>query len=217
MAKTCVKCGSTEFYVSGGCKPCNKASSAKYRSENAEKVKATLAAWYTRNVEKVKENSAKWKKNNGEKEKARLARWAKENPEKMKARMARHQITEKAKDTREKWRKSNPEKIYAYQKKYQVTHPQKFRIKSHNRRAKINAIGGKLSTGLAEKLFKLQRGKCACCGKKLGDNYHLDHRMPIALGGANEDWNMQLLTPQCNNQKHSKHPVDFMQSRGLLL
>ena len=91
------------------------------------------------------------------------------------------------------------------------------RINCQNRRARKIAVGGKLSKGLTEKLYKLQRGKCACCGKLLGDNYHLDHRMPIALGGANEDWNIQLLRSTCNHEKHAKHPIDFMQERGYLL
>ncbi len=90
-------------------------------------------------------------------------------------------------------------------------------ILSHNRRAKISLIGGKLSSGLSKKLFKLQKGKCACCKEPLGNNFHMDHIMPLALGGANEDWNIQLLRQTCNNQKRAKHPIDFMQKRGFLL
>jgi 5-methylcytosine-specific restriction endonuclease McrA len=111
------------------------------------------------------------------------------------------------------WRKNNPE----YLAQYRIKNPESNRIHTQNRRAKRKAVGGVLSNGLAEKLFKLQCGKCACCGKPLGNNYHLDHRMPLALGGANEDWNIQLLRQQCNNQKKSKHPIEFMQSRGYLL
>jgi 5-methylcytosine-specific restriction endonuclease McrA len=87
----------------------------------------------------------------------------------------------------------------------------------HNRKARERANGGILSVGLAEKLFELQKGKCACCGQPLGEKYHMDHILPIVLGGPNEDWNIQLLRQRCNQQKHAKHPVDFMQSRGFLL
>lgn len=73
------------------------------------------------------------------------------------------------------------------------------------------------SKGLAERLFRLQRGKCACCKKPLGSDYHLDHIMPLALGGVNEDSNIQLLRAKCNMQKHTVHPVEFMQQRGFLL
>jgi len=91
------------------------------------------------------------------------------------------------------------------------------KIVQQNRRARKKYNGGRLSKGLSNKLYKLQRGKCACCGKSLGDDYHLDHRMPLALGGVNEDLNMQLLRSKCNREKHAKHPIDFMQSRGFLL
>jgi 5-methylcytosine-specific restriction endonuclease McrA len=79
-------------------------------------------------------------------------------------------------------------------------------IEGQNRRARIKQVGGKLSDGLRIKLFENQKGLCACCGELLGSNYHLDHRMPLALGGANEDWNMQLLTATCNMKKGKKHP-----------
>ena len=87
----------------------------------------------------------------------------------------------------------------------------------HNRRARVRETGGKLSSDLADKLFKLQKGKCPCCAQPLGDDYHLDHKMPIALGGSNTDGNMQLLRAVCNLQKAKKHPIDFMQIRGFLL
>lgn len=110
----------------------------------------------------------------------------------------------------------NPEKANAAVAAWKRNNPGKRRIWEHNREAKIRS-GGKLSNGLIGKLFDLQKGMCACCGKKLGDDYHLDHRMPLALGGTNTDGNMQLLTATCNMSKGAKHPVDFMQSRGFLL
>lgn len=120
--------------------------------------------------------------------------WQREDKEKADARM-------------HAWRKLNPKRLN-----------ENSRRQAHNRRARIREVGGRLSIGIAARLFELQRGKCACgCKQPLGDDYHLDHRMPLALGGANEDWNIQLLRSTCNQQKHAKHPVDFMQSRGYLL
>ena len=34
--------------------------------------------------------------------------------------------------------------------------------------------------------------------------------MPLALGGLNEDSNMQLLTARCNLQKSAAHPDEYM-------
>lgn len=86
-----------------------------------------------------------------------------------------------------------------------------------NKRAKIRENGGRLSPGLAKTLFSLQKGKCACCGLPLGNDFHLDHIIPSALGGANEDWNIQLLRRKCNMSKGAKHPLVFMQGKGFLL
>lgn len=199
--KTCSKCGGikpkTEFSnhsrkrdgLNSSCKACANAAGAAYYAANTDKVKARNAAWNSANPEKAKENSAAYRAANSKKVKASAAARYAANSEKVNAKNAA-------------WRAANPEAC---------------RIIKQNRRARIRGDGGTLSKGLAERLFKLQRGKCACCGKPLGDDCHLDHIMPISLGGKNEDSNVQLLRSTCNLQKKARHPIDFMQSRGFLL
>lgn len=111
----------------------------------------------------------------------------------------------------------NPEKAKVATTAWIKANPKVMRIHAQNYRAQKRANGGMLSKGLSAKLFKLQRGKCPCCKQPLGTNYHLDHIVPIALGGSNIDDNIQLLRQRCNNQKHAKDPLLFMQSRGFLL
>lgn len=115
------------------------------------------------------------------------------------------------------WTAANKERKKASDAKWRAENPEACRMKTLRRRALKREVGGTLSKGLSERLFKLQRGKCACCGKKLGENYHLDHIMPLALGGTNTDDNMQLLRAKCNLQKNAKHPVEFMRQRGFLI
>ena len=117
-----------------------------------------------------------------------------------------------------KRRAANPEKSRAESRAWFAKNPNKRAVYEQNRRAKKRASGGKLSHGITEKLTNLQRGKCACCRSTLKDLVqHLDHIVPLALGGAHEDKNMQLLCQTCNQQKHAKHPVDFMREKGFLL
>lgn len=129
---------------------------------------------------------------------------------------ARHKL-DKAKNNAKSrdWYEANKEKHSNLTKAWRLANPNAYRIQRQNRKARKSQF--KLSLGLSEKLFLIQRGMCACCGQPLGDKYHLDHIMPLALGGTNTDDNIQLLRQRCNNQKHAKHPVDFMQSRGFLL
>ena len=115
------------------------------------------------------------------------------------------------------WRTANPVKMRAASAAWSSANPESRRIFAQNRRARKRSSVGKLSNGLTQRLLKLQRGKCACCGGNITEENQLDHVVPLALGGPNEDWNMQLLCPLCNQQKHVKHPIDFMQSKGFLL
>lgn len=112
----------------------------------------------------------------------------------------------------------NTDAIKAASAKWAKEHPEAQRIYCQNKRARRNKAEGKLSSGLSDKLFAIQKGMCACgCARPLGAGFHMDHRMPLALGGTNTDDNMQLLRAECNRQKGAKHPIDFMQQRGFLL
>lgn len=189
--RTCKKCGCS--FSGDRCRPCANSSSRQFRLNNPEKARASSAAW---------------RKNNPEAMLAARKRWSDANPEKLKlyaaTRAEKHGDKQLAKV--KAWAKENPEKY----RKATI-------ISNHNRRAKQKAAGGKLSRDLSSNLFQLQKGKCACCGKPLGANYHMDHIMPIALGGTNTDDNIQLLTRLCNIRKNAQHPVEFMQSLGYLI
>lgn len=97
---------------------------------------------------------------------------------------------------------------------YRIKNPHKCREFCLRRKGKIH---GRLPAGVVLELFQSQSGKCAACNKSLKLGYHVDHIMPLALGGGHEKLNLQLLCPPCNLKKSSKHPIDFMQSMGKLL
>lgn len=149
----------------------------------------------------------------------RAAKYRTANPEKVKAVVDAWRLENKSKanELSTSWYLSNREKAISNSARWKKENTSSVLGHNHNRRARVKNAFGKLSVGLSAKLFALQRGKCACCGLPLGKDYHLDHIMPLALGGHNTDDNVQLLRKRCNLQKNKKHPVDFMQSRGFLL
>lgn len=176
----------------------------RYKDSHPDKVVATRAAHYKRNAEKYRENHRKYYAENTEICNAQSAKWLAKNKQ-------ARAISAAA------WKAKNSEHVKESYAKWESENTDIRRTINRNRRARIVGNGGKLSKGLDAKLFVLQQGKCACCGLPLGDDYHLDHNMPLTLGGSNTDDNMQLLRKRCNLQKKAKHPVDFMQSRGFLL
>jgi 5-methylcytosine-specific restriction endonuclease McrA len=141
--------------------------------------------------------------------------WKAANKDKVKAGTARVSQVNAARCIA--WREENKESRKEFSKQWAKANAVKRREYSHTRRARISGAGGVISQGFVDRLFELQKGKCPCCNQPLGDDCHIDHIMPLALGGSNADENIQLLRATCNGQKHAKHPVDFMQSRGFLL
>lgn len=82
---------------------------------------------------------------------------------------------------------------------------------------------GSLPRGYLGRLWKMQRGKCACCLTKIPKcsegtgKVHVDHIVPVAAGGKHEQGNIQLLCSTCNVRKSSKDPVVWRQQLGYLI
>ena len=84
------------------------------------------------------------------------------------------------------------------------------RVGRSRRRARLRAARGLLTYGIIQHLLVVQGGECAYCPAKLSSGFHLDHIMPLALGGLNADDNVQLLCPPCNQNKGARHPDSFV-------
>lgn len=114
----------------------------------------------------------------------------------------REKINAKAKPSRQAWKKANPEKLAT---------------NTRNRRARMRASEGRHTASDIQRINAAQGFKCAECGISTKKKKHVDHIMPIALGGSNWPDNLQILCPLCNDIKGAKHPIDFAQSKGRLL
>ena len=51
------------------------------------------------------------------------------------------------------------------------------------------------------KICSRQKWDCNYCKKRLTDVYHIDHMVPLFIGGTNETWNLQALCPSCDSFK----------------
>lgn len=109
----------------------------------------------------------------------------------------------------------NRDSTRAYLQKRRRENPERFR--EYHRVRKAKTVGSSLPRGTVKGIGNAQRWKCIVCRKDIRNAYHVDHITPIALGGAHEKLNIQLLCPSCNVRKSAKDPIDFMQSRGFLL
>lgn len=119
------------------------------------------------------------------------------------------------------WAEANPEKVRETKRRWAKRNPDHAVAQQHRRRAMKKSAGGTYGPKDIARIFEMQRGKCAMCLKKIcksGKNkYHVDHVMPLALGGSNWPSNLQLLCAGCNLKKGAKHPIDFAKENGRLL
>jgi 5-methylcytosine-specific restriction endonuclease McrA len=154
------------------------------------------------------EDAAKWRKDNPEEYKRRnrenIKRWRGAYPDRNNATARRYYA--KNKETyiaiRERWATKNPDTVRAIQR---------------NARARRRSAEGRhTATDVAKKRL-LQKDKCACCRTKLLGGGHVDHIVPLALGGSNWPSNLQLLCPPCNYKKGHKPPEAFYRELGMLL
>jgi len=218
--KTCTKCKIEKTKDSFGelarskdglqnkCKACNAAYCADYRSANLDKKKASEAAYRSANREKVRASSAAWRSSNPCKSKACDAAYRAANLDKTKARTAA-------------WRNANKDEVSAYRANYRVANKENFIVYCRNRIARKRNADGSHTASDIRAIFENQRGLCANCKAKLTKSgkqkYHVDHVMPLALGGSNWPSNLQCLCQKCNLSKGAKHPDDWAAENGRLI
>lgn len=199
--KVCTKCGVSkpisDFYknkhtlvgITARCKPCLREQSTVWAKNNPERRRELYATWRDQNRDKIRGYVKKWDSANLEAKRIYGKHWRDNNPDEARAMY-------------KKWRDKNKDKVME---------------STRNRQARLRGAEGKHTAGDVKRILALQKGLCACCRISLKDKYHVDHIMPLKLGGTNKPDNIQVLCQTCNLRKNAKHPIDFMQQQGYLL
>jgi 5-methylcytosine-specific restriction endonuclease McrA len=182
-----------------------------------------VAQWSLNNPEKVIRNKRKHYEENKDAVIAAAKNWKQNNPVAVKESVAKYQAKHKdeiLKRSRDRYtnnrdslleyhrqyRERNSEVIRLRVKRSQQKNPLRLRIAKYVRRARENT--GVVTTTRVKDLIIEQLGRCNYCRHELVD-FHVDHIIPLALGGINDDSNIQLLCPKCNRKKGAKHPREF--------
>ncbi len=80
---------------------------------------------------------------------------------------------------------------------------------NHKRRAKKNGAPGSHSAKDIRQLRESCNDACVYCFTPLFGKGHLDHVIPLALGGSDDVGNVQWVCATCNRKKSAKHPFVF--------
>lgn len=66
-------------------------------------------------------------------------------------------------------------------------------------------------------ILGLQKYRCATCKTSIKRAFHIDHVVPLSMGGSNDRLNIQMLCPTCNLRKSDKDPLRWANENGFLL
>jgi len=225
--KTCNKCKrelpeTREYFHRNGdrlraqCKRCMGESAAAYHAENKEDIAARAAAYCAENKEDIAARRAAYRAENKEDFAARAAAYRAENKEDIAARAAVYYAENKEYIAARMaaYRADNKERIAAQRAAYQAAHPEKGNARTRNRLARIVGNGGTHAAVDIQAQYDRQKGRCYYCDTLVGDDYHVDHVIPLILGGSNGPDNLVVACPTCNTSKGAKHPMDYA---GMLL
>lgn len=131
------------------------------------------------------------------------------------ARRAAHYHANRAVEAakQKKWREANKDYLAARNKEWRLAHPysgtakerEQGRISASRRRA----LQRRLVTERIEPrvVFSRDGGICGICLEPVDPNrFHIDHIVPLALGGPHVYSNVQLAHPLCNHRKGARLP-----------
>jgi len=188
--------------------PTRRRSGSRFASseEAKEHYRLYKGAWYQANKERHRENGRKWLSEHREQDRLRCRLWARRNKESCAA-------------NGKKWREANREWVNSKARARYRNNPEEAKAFARNRRARVLAAVGSHTAADIRDIRRLQRDRCGMpyCKKGLRGKGHIDHIMPLMLGGGNHRRNLQLLCATCNMRKHAKDPLVFASENGLLV
>jgi len=193
----CKKCESIERTKDNRCANCRREYARQRYSKNSIKLLSQKKLSYIENKDIINLKRRNKYKENPENIKEKSREWARNNRDK------------NVKRARE-WRSNNLKRSRQNSKNWQKNNPEARKAITQTRRARKYGQGESFKKEDVITLEISQKNKCVYCKVLLNGKYHIDHIMPLKLGGNNSKDNIQLLCQPCNNKKSSKHPDIFL-------
>lgn len=107
------------------------------------------------------------------------------------------------------YRAAHAEEALAYNRAYAAAHPEGYRLWARRRYARKRGAAGSHTVADVREQYERQRGRCYWCRARVRDSYHVDHVIPLALGGSDGPENIVIACPHCNLSKQDKLPQEF--------
>jgi 5-methylcytosine-specific restriction endonuclease McrA len=184
-----------------------RAYAAQYYSERRDETIARVAAYRASHREETLERQAAYRATHRKDLAAKqAARYRLAHPER---RISREESIKNRQQYHAAYRAAHRELLAEKQRAYMAAHPDVWRAAYRNRRARERGASGSHTAADVAAQRARQKGCCYWCGERVGRHYHVDHVVPLALGGSNGPENLVIACPHCNTSKGAKHPMEW--------
>lgn len=189
------------------CRACYAAQHRQWRQENIDRVHEQEAryeqehkaqrherniAYYTKHADVMRERARVYGREHRAERSAYARQWY-------------HKNTERWNERNRAWLAANPDKAERKRKRdrerlaqWDKEHPDRERDKCAWRRAKT-CMAATIERVKRADIWRRDGGRCHICGKPCDpNNWHLDHLIPLSIGGTHEPKNVAVSHPRCN-------------------
>lgn len=132
------------------------------------------------------------------KNRARVSAWQKANPDRFK-------------ESKRAWRTANPDRVSITRQraisKWRLAHPEQWAaiVLNASARNRARRRGARLEPVRRATVWHRDHGICYLCGAPADEaRWHLEHVVPLALGGEHSYANVKVSHPRCNLRKGAR-------------
>lgn len=183
----------------------HRAAFHEYYWRDPEAARARGRLDYEKNREARRASASRWKRRNRRHCLSYMRGWHARNAPQQRAYFVQY-------------RKLNAQAIREQAARHRSLHMPEYAAYERNRRARLRNADGSHDIEDVIAILAAQRHRCAYCRNVITLAIcHVDHIIPLFLGGSNARSNLQCTCKGCNLKKNKKHPLDFARQIGLLL
>lgn len=194
------------------CRGARSAYSAAYYAARREEHAKRSAAYQISHRVEIAAQRAQYRAAHPKEEAARSAAYRATHRDEKSATDAAYYAahSEKLRAYQAAYQAAHPEETAARHAAYHAAHPEEAAARSRSRKALVRNAAGTHTAADVRAQYDRQRGRCYWCGVKVAlRKKHVDHVMPIILGGSNGPENIVIACAHCNLSKKASHPMDF--------
>jgi hypothetical protein len=168
-----------------------KAQSKAYIKNNKERVEEIRAAYYQRHKELIKAKNKKYYEENKDHANAISKKYYKANKEKHRALVKEYYVKnkEKANACKKAWREANKDKISVH-----VANRRALKFRATIRLTELDKF-------VIEAVYNLAKLRT----KQTGIQWHVDHIVPLTIGGLHKPTNLQVVPGSWNLSKGNRN------------